>query len=160
MRKAVLAISLLSVFSVPALFAQNQNTAGHRPNTAAMVQRQVKRLTLLLDLTPGQQTALTDLFTKEAADNQGLFSSMNKARRALSTAEKNNDSAGIQAASTEIGALTGQMTLDRSNLNAALKGILTSEQWMKYNALGGARGYGFSGRGPGGFAGRPGGPGA
>jgi Spy/CpxP family protein refolding chaperone len=156
MRKAILAISSVLILATPSLLAQRGG--GYRPNAAAMVQRQVKHLTTLLDLTPGQQDSLTDLFTKNATSNQALASSMRSARQALSTAEKNNDSPGIQAASAQIGTLTGQMTLNRANLNAGIAQVLTTDQLTKYKALGGGKGPGFGGRGLGGSRGAPVGP--
>jgi hypothetical protein len=113
------------------------------------VQRRVKYLTTLLDLNPGQQTSLTDLLTKGATANQSFASSMRAARQALNTAEKNNDSAGIQTASAQIGTLTGQEALNRANFNAAIAQIFTADQLTKYKALGGGGGpgRGFGGRG-------------
>jgi Spy/CpxP family protein refolding chaperone len=148
-RKAVLVMSLLSLSAVPVLAAQNQQyqNGAHKPDAAAMVQRQVKRLTdLLPDLTPAQVTACTTLFTSNAAGSQGWMSSMRAARQALNTAEKNNDTAGIQAASTQIGNLTAQMTANRSTFNASLAQILTADQLKKYKEFGGG-GFGGGGRG-------------
>ena len=152
MRKAIPAIVLFSVFVCPALFAQGGGgRQGRQPNTAAMVQRQVKRLTTLLDLTPGQQSSLTELLTKNATVNQPLFASMRTANQALRTAEANNDSAGIQSASTQIGTVTGELTASRSTLRAGIAQILTPDQLMKYKALDReGRGWGHGqGRGPG-----------
>jgi Spy/CpxP family protein refolding chaperone len=148
MRKKILAIGLFSLWAVPAVMAQNQsNQTGHqRPNIATMVQQRVSRLTTLLDLTPAQQTSLTTLLTTHATNNQSLFSSMRTARQALSTAEKNNDSAGIQSASTQIGNLTAQMTANRATLNAGMAQILTADQMTKYNLLGHGRSH-FRGSG-------------
>lgn len=166
MRKAIIAIALLSAFAAPALLAQNSNVGrgqygpggGNAPNIAAMVQRQIKRLTLVLQLTPGEIPPLTDLLTNNATSNQALFASMRTAEKALHTAETNNDSAGIQTASTQIGTITGQLTANRSTLNAGIAKILTPQQLAIYKALGPAgRGGGFRG-GRGGFGG-PGGPG-
>ena len=158
MRKAIPAVALISIFAASSLFAQAPNgfRGNHQPNIAARAQRQVQRLTTLLDLTPGQQTVLTDLFTKTDTSDQTLFTSMRSARQALHTAETNNDSAGIQAASTQIGNITGQMTANRSTLNVGITQILRPEQLAKYKALGhGGREWGFGGgrgRGPGGPA--------
>ena len=155
MRKVVPAVALLSIFVAPALFAQNPGgpRGNHQPNIASMVQMRVKRLTTLLDLTPGEQTTLTELFTKDATANQPLMSGMRTAEQALRTAEKNNDSAGIQSASTQIGTITGELTANRASLNIGIEAALTQEQLAKYKALGPA-----AGGGPG-FRGGPGGPG-
>lgn len=157
MRKAIAAIILLSVFGAPNLGAQSPTggRGNHEPNITAMVQRQVKRLTTLLDLTPGQQSPLTDLLIKNASNNQTLFVRMRTANQALRAAETANDSAGIQAESVQIGTISGQLTANRSTLNAGIGQILTPDQLTKYKALGrGGRGWGFDGgRGPG-----PGGP--
>lgn len=161
MRRAILVISLFSISAAPAVFAQAPRGQGSRvPNINARVQRQVQRLTTLLDLTPGEQSSLTDLLTKNATANQPLMSSMRTAQQALHAAEKNNDSAGVQSASTQIGTITGQMTANRSALNMGIASILTPDQLSKYKALGPERGgWGFGpghGPGPGGAAG-PGG---
>lgn len=155
MRKEILVIALFSISAVPSVFAQNPSVWGgnRQPNIAAMVQRQVKRMTTLLDLNPGEQSSLTDLLTKNASVNQPLMSSMRTAQQALRIAKKNNDSAGIQSASAQIGTITGQMTANRSALNVGIAAILTPDQLAKYKELGPA---GFGGR-PG-FRG-PGGPG-
>src|ERR1700676_5447840 len=100
MRKAVLAIALISIFSAPALWAQNQTpnngrryggAGGHGPNIAAVVQHQVARLTVVLTLTPGQISQVTDLLTKNATSNQALFASMRSAQESLHAAEASND---------------------------------------------------------------------
>ena len=154
MTKAILAIGLLTVFAVPAMSAQTPTGGRNKPNMAAMVQRQVSHLTILLDLTTAQQSALTTLLTQNATSNQSLFAGMEAARKALHTAETNNDSNGIQTASAQIGTITGQMTANRSILNAGIAQILTPDQMTKYKALGHGGG-GWGGRGHG----RPGGPG-
>ena len=160
MRKATLAIVLFSISMCATSNLSAQGSAAgpgdHKPNIAAMVQRQVKRLTTLLDLTGSQQASLTTLLTDNATSNQSLFATMRSARQALHTAEMNNDGPGIQAASAQIGTITGQMTAARSTLNAGIAQILTPQQLTKYKALGlGGHGWGFGGRGFG-----PGGPGA
>lgn len=73
------------------------------------------------------------------------MSNMRSAEQALHAAEKNNDAAGIQSASTQIGNITGQLTSNRSMLNAGIAQILTPEQLTKYKALGAGAG-GFRGR--------------
>jgi hypothetical protein len=162
MRKAIPVSALLFIFVAPALFAQNPGAGrGNRPrDIATMVQMRVKRLTTLLDLTPGEQAALTELFTKNATANQPLMSNMRTAEQALRTAEKNNDSAGIQSASTQIGTITGQMTANRASLNIGIASSLTPDHLAKYKALGPAASGGGPGfRGPGGGPGWRGGPG-
>lgn len=151
MRKTILAIGLISLWAVPVV-AQSTQTGHQRPSVATMVQRRVSRLTTLLDLTPAQQTSLTTLFTTNATSSQGFFSSMRSARQALSTAEKNNDSAGIQSASTQIGNLTAQITASRATLNAGVAQILTADQMTKYNLLG-HHGHGHFERGGSGSSG-------
>jgi hypothetical protein len=156
MRKAILAIALLSVFSAPVLLAQTTNNARQRPSIATMVQHEVTRLTTLLTFTPGEVTSLTELLTNNATSDQALMASRRTAEKALRTAETANDSAGIQAASAQLGTISGQMTANRATLNAGIAQILTSQQLAIYKALGhggfrGGRG-GFGG-GPGGFGG-------
>jgi Spy/CpxP family protein refolding chaperone len=157
MRKAIPATALLFIFAAAPLFAQNPGAGrgDHQRNIATMVQMRVKRLTTLLDLTPGEQAALTELFTKDATANQPLMSSMRTAEQALRTAEKNNDSAGIQSASTQIGTITGELTALRASLNIGIEASLTPDQLVKYKALGPAAGGGPGFRGPGGWRGGP-----
>lgn len=163
MGKATLAMAVLSLFVAAPLFAQAPGPGGpggRGRNGGNGVQREVKRLTTLLDLTPGQQTSLTTLLTNNAAANQPLMKSMWAANKALHAAEQNNDSAGIQSASAQIGTITGQLTANRSTLNAGLAGIFTTDQMNKYKLLGhgpGGFGGGFHRGGPGGPS--PGGPG-
>jgi hypothetical protein len=146
MRKAI-PVVLLSMCAALNLFAQNPSRGDHQSNITAMVQRQVKRLTTLLDLTPGKQSSLTDLLSKNAASNQPLFLSMRTANQALHAAQTNNDIAGIQSASTQIGTITGRMTANRAILNAGIAQILTPDQLTKYKALGHAGpGWGFGHR--------------
>ncbi len=162
MRKAIPATALLFIFAAAPLFAQNPGgfRGNHQRDLATMVQMRVKRLTTLLDLTPGEQAALTDLFTKNATANQPLMSSMRTAEQALRTAEKNNDTAGIQSASTQIGTITGQMTANRASLNIGIAQSLSPDHLAKYKALGPAAGGGPGFRGgPGGGPGWRGGPG-
>jgi len=162
MRKAIPVTALLVIFAAGPLFAQNPGGfRGNRPrDLATMVQMRVKRLTTLLDLTPGEQAALTDLFTKDATANQPLMSSMRTAEQALRAAEKNNDAAGIQSASTQIGTITGQLTANRASLNIGIAQSLTPDHLAKYKALGPAAGGGPGFRGgPGGGPGWRGGPG-
>lgn len=161
MRKAIPATTLLFIFAAAPLFAQNPGgfRGNHAPDVAKMVQMRVKRLTTLLDLTPGEQTTLTELFTKDATANQSLMSGMRTAEQNLRTAEKNNDSAGIQSASAQIGTITGELTANRASLNIGIEAALTPDHLAKYKALGpaagGGPGPGF--RGPGGWRGGLGG---
>jgi Spy/CpxP family protein refolding chaperone len=137
MRKANLALATLLVFVAMPLFAQNPGwgAGGRGGNGAARVQREVTRLTTLLDLTPGQQTQLTALLTSNSSKDQPLMQSRFKAERALRTAEDNNDSAGIQAAHQQLTAVDTQMAANRAAFNTSLAGILTADQMTKYNTL-------------------------
>ena len=151
MRKAVLSIALMSLMSAPMVFAQGPGGGrnGRVPNIATRVQREVNRLTNLLDLNPGEQTQLTDLLTKVETSNQTLMGSMRTAQKDLRTAETNNDSAGIQSASTQIGTITGEITANRANLNAGIAQILRPDQLTKYKQLGPRGGFGGGGFGGG-----------
>lgn len=146
MNKALLIVSLFSITAIPGLRAQNAPSRGGRrsPDISTIVQRQVARLNTLLDLNPTQQQEVTDLLTTNETANQKLRSSMRTAEQALRSAEQNKDTAGVQAAATEIGTLTGQMTANRSTLRMGLATILTADQMAKYKALGpGAGSWGF-----------------
>lgn len=146
MNKALLVVSLLSITAIPGLRAQNAPGGIGRwsPDISTMVQRQVARLNTLLDLNPTQQQQVTDLLTINETANQKLRSTMRTAEQALRSAEQNKDTAGVQAAATEIGTVTGEMTANRSTLRMGLATILTADQMAKYKALGpGAGGRGF-----------------
>ena len=159
MKKAIMALMVLGGFATAVLFAQNSGAAanpgnGTPPNPSNIAQRQIQRLTTLLDLTPDQVTQATTIFTNAASNSAGIFSNLRSERQALHTAVQNNDSNGISQDSTAIGTLTGQLTGIAASAQAAFYQILTPTQQTKLNSL-----RGGSGRMMGGPPMEPGGPG-
>lgn len=121
------------------------------PDPAAMVQRQVGRLTETLGLNSDQQAKATTLFSNVRAANESVMTGLRDAHQALATAIKNNDANGIATQSTQIGTLTAQMTANTAKADAAFYAILMPDQQAKYTPNAGMGGSGaFAGRGPGG----------
>jgi Spy/CpxP family protein refolding chaperone len=116
------------------------------PDPATMAQHRVARLTTLLNLTAAQQQQATTIFTTSGTADQAARTSMQTARTALNTAIKNNDAGGIEQASTTLGNLTAQTTMNDSKAQAAFLQLLTPDQQTKYNAIG-TGGYGASATG-------------
>jgi Spy/CpxP family protein refolding chaperone len=132
--------------AVPFAFAQHSHTP---PTPAQMVANKVARLTTLLTLTAAQQAQATTIFTTEQTALSTVGASMKTARTTLQTDVQSNNAAGISAQASQIGALTTQEVEATATANAAFYAILTSEQQMKYNTLGGAGGgIGRGGFGP------------
>lgn len=124
------------------------------PDPAAMVQRQVDRLTHSLSLTTAQQGQATTIFTAAQTANQTVMTDLRQAHTSLAAAIKSNDTNSIATLSTQIGTLTGQMTANTAKADAAFYAILTPDQQAKYTPGVGGFGGGFGGRGPGGPRGR------
>jgi Spy/CpxP family protein refolding chaperone len=116
------------------------------PDPAAMVQRQVERLTQTLSLTTAQQGQATTLFTTAQTANQPVMASLREAHNSLAAAIKSNDTASIASLSAQIGTLTGQMTANTSKADAAFYATLTPDQQAKYRpgvgGFVGGRGFG------------------
>jgi Spy/CpxP family protein refolding chaperone len=119
------------------------------PDPAAMVQRQVERLTTTLSLTSAQQAQATTLLTNAHTANQSIMSSLQQARTALNAAIKSNDTTGIATLTAQIGTLEGQSLANTAKAEAALCATLTPDQQAKYTPGGGGA-AGFAGRGFGG----------
>src|SRR6266404_494444 len=119
------------------------------PSSVDRAQHRVQFLTTVLSLTSGQQQQATTIFTNAATSQSALHDSMRAAHEALGSAVKNNDAAGIDAASNTLGQLTAQMTSINAKAQAAFNQILTADQQTKLAQLdkGGPEGFG----GPGGF---------
>ena len=127
------------------------------PDPAAMVQRQVERLTQALTLTSAQQAQSTTIFTNTQTANQAVMTNLRQAHMSLAAATKSNDTNSIATISSQIGTLTGQMTANTAKGEAAFYAILTPDQQAKYTPGAGFGGRGFGG-GPGGGPRGRGGP--
>jgi len=134
------------------LHAQSDPPPRTPPTAAEMVSRHVGRLTTLLSLESSQETSATAIFSAEQNTLSSLRADMKTARTALKTAIEANDSAGINNAATQIGALTTRETVARATADAAFYALLTGDQKTKFAELSDRH---FGGPGPG-FG--PGGP--
>lgn len=159
-------------FAATLLFAQTPSPTPRPtptpPTPATLAQRQIQRLTTLLDLTTAQQTDALPIFTTAATTALSVSSSMQTARKALRTDILNNNTTNIGSGSAPgvdamaIGNLTAQLTAAEAVAQAAFYQILTPAQQTKYNTLGqrgGMGGAGPMGFGPGGAGPGPGGMG-
>jgi len=145
MRKLALTI-LLASFAAAVVFAQHTP-----PSPATIAQDIVNRYTTLLELNSAQQTQALAIFTTEVTAEFSAQKDERTQREALHTAVINNDSLGIQSASTAIGNDAAASTLARATAEAAFYQILTLPgQQSKYTQLVGRGGGGGWGRGPGG----------
>ncbi len=130
--KQKVAITILGVAAMAAvLFAQGMPK--HDPQEH--IQQRVKFLTTVLSLTQQQQQQATTIFTNAAGNHQQSHDSMKAAHQALQTAIKNNDAAGIDQASNQLGTLIAQMMASHAKAQAAFYQILTPEQQTKFNEL-------------------------
>src|ERR1700755_1855122 len=75
------------------------------PDPAAMIQRQVERLTTTLSLTSAQQAQATTLLTHAHTANQSIMTSLQQARTSLNAAIKSNDTTSIATLTAQIGTL-------------------------------------------------------
>ena len=149
----VLMLALSAAMSLPA-----QTSTGTKPTPPTPAQaaaNHVNQLTQLLTLTSSQQTQATTIYTAEETTVAGLRDSMTTARTAETTAVENNDTAGITAAATQIGALTTQRVEAQGQADAAFFLILTATQQTTFKQLLTSGPGGFGG-GRGGFAHGPG----
>lgn len=112
------------------------------PDPATMAQREVQFLTKRLGLTAAQQGEATTIFTNQFTADVATRANMKTARTALRTAIEANNSAGIQAAATEIGTYTATLTASDATAQAALYAILTPAQQTTYNQHPGGMGMG------------------
>lgn len=127
-------------------FALAQRTP---PDPAAMVQRQVERLTQTVSLTSAQQAQATTIFTAAQTANQSIMTNLRQAHTSLAAAIKSNDLNAIATLSAQIGTLTGQTTANTAKGDAAFYAVLTPDQQAKYTPGGGFGGRGFGGPGGG-----------
>lgn len=154
MTKRILIAVALTALMASFLFADTTTATPPSPPTVAeIVANQVAHLTTLLDLTASQQTLATSIFTTQQTALAALQTSMQTAQAALQTAVKANDTNGIAAAASQIGALTIQQVTAQATGDAAFWAILTADQQTKFAEL---NAPGQGGQGPGGAG--PGGP--
>lgn len=144
MKRRLFTAFISLTLAAPFAFAQHSHTP---PTPAQQVANKVARLTTLLMLTAAQQAQATTIFTTEQTALSTVAASMKTARTTLQTDVQANNASGISADASQIGALTTQEVEATATANAAFYAILTSEQQMKYNTLGGPGG----GNGRGGF---------
>jgi Spy/CpxP family protein refolding chaperone len=125
--KALLTVLLAMLITIPML----GQAPPPPPNPAEHAQHHVKMLTTLLSLTAAQQSQATTIFQNAGRAEEPIHQSMKAAHDSLHTAIRNNDSAGIEQAATQIGQYSGQMTAIHAKAEAAFYQILTPEQQTK-----------------------------
>jgi len=131
---------------------------GTPPSPEQMIERRIEHLTVLLTLTPSQQTLAKTIFTDEGNAATALRTQMEQAQANLRTAvDSRLSDAQIDAAAAQVGLVHGQMAAIRGKAQAKFSGILTPEQRDKLTKLhpgpGGPGGFGLGG--PGGFGHAP-----
>ncbi len=98
------------------------------PKSAAKQAKYVASMAALLALTSSQQQQAAAIFSNASAGQKGAHKSLKAARKALSNAVKNNDTAGIAQASATISTLTSQHIASGALANAAFYQLLTPDQ--------------------------------
>ncbi len=114
---------------------------GTPPDPAAMVARQVDRLTTLLTLTDAQKQQATTIFTNAVTAETPIRTNLQTAHTSLVTAVRGGDTASIDNLSAQIGSLTGQEVDVQSKAEAAFYKLLTPDQQTKYLAAHGPDGF-------------------
>jgi hypothetical protein len=105
------------------------------PKTEAKTTKYLNSLNVLLALNTAQRQQAAAIFTAAVTVQAGIRSNMKAARQGLTTAIKNNDSAGISQGATALGNLTAQLTAAGANANAAFYQILTPDQQSKLTQI-------------------------
>jgi hypothetical protein len=146
--------ALIAVTGAVIVLAQSSSTTTTAPTVAQQVAQRVAQLTTLLDLTFGQQTTATTIFTVEQTALDSIQTSQQTAQTALQTAITGNSATGISGAAATIGTLATQQAEATGTGEAAFYMVLTSAQQSKYDVLGNNGGPGA----PGGQNGPPGPP--
>lgn len=145
----------LTVALAAAIFAQGRfgprDANGTAPDPAAMIARQVERLTTLLDLTTAQAAQVTSILTAAQSSASTIQSGLATTRDSLQTAITANSTATIDQLAAAIGLADGQLLAIRARSEAGIYVLLTPDQQTKLKTLGGidALGGGPGGRGPG-----------
>jgi Spy/CpxP family protein refolding chaperone len=102
---------------------------------AERIAKRVEMLTKVLDLTPSQVTAVTSIFTKEAADMEALRPQFDTPRDQLQAAVQANSASGIDAAAAQIGTLHGKQVAIQAKARAEFLKVLTADQIAKLGAI-------------------------
>jgi hypothetical protein len=157
MKRSFLPVVVAGAVVTIVVLAQSTSTA---PTIAQQVAQRVAQLTTLLDLTAGQQTTATTIFTTELTALSAIQASQQTAQTALTTAIKADNSTGITAAAETLGGLATQQAEAQGTGEAAFYVILTSAQQAKYDILGDNGGPGGPPGPQGPQGGHPGPPGA
>jgi Spy/CpxP family protein refolding chaperone len=163
LKKFILTLATVALATASAQPGPGRGHGGGTPPTPEqMIERRIEHLTLLLTLTPSQQTQARTIFTDEGTAATALRTQVEQAQTNLRTAvESRLSDAQIDAAAAQVGLLHGQMAAIRGKAQAKFLGILTAEQRDKLSKLGPGMGMGGPGMGgpgrPGGFGRGPGG---
>ncbi len=148
MRNRLITLVTVGTLCATAILAQGRRPMGDRmgtpPDPDKMAERRVEMLNNMLSLTDAQVTQATTIFKNAAETAAGVQTKLQAGHDALRTAVKENNGAGIDEASANIGTLTGQLTAIHAKAEAAFYGILTADQRTKYDAMG-PRGWGMGG---------------
>jgi Spy/CpxP family protein refolding chaperone len=99
MKKTIL-ITLLAMTALGTMLV-GQNQTAPPVKHEMMTEHHLQFLTTVLSLTPAQQAQANTIFTNAANSNSQIRENMRTAHQALHTAIKNNDTAGIDQASTQ-----------------------------------------------------------
>lgn len=102
---------------------------------AERIAKRVEMLTKVLDLTPSQVTAITSIFTAEAAELQALRAQFEPLRDLLQAAVKSYDVVAINAVAAQIGTLHGNQVAIQAKARAAFLQVLTADQRAKLQAI-------------------------
>jgi hypothetical protein len=105
------------------------------PRTEAKLTKYLNSLTTLLGLSSTQQQQASSIFAAAVTAQAGIRSNMKLTRRGLSTAIRNNDSAGISQLSATLGSLTGQHTAAGATANAAFFQLLSADQQSRLTPI-------------------------
>jgi hypothetical protein len=147
MKKRILRTLAIGAFSAAAILAQphgfgignghddDNSSTTQTTDPATLAARQVKFLTHLLDLTTGQQTQATTIFTAAITAKQALQTQITTANTALVTAIKANNTANITTQATALGTLRGQVIAIDANAEAAFYLLLTADQKTKLDSF-------------------------
>ena len=123
---------------------------GAPPDPATMVANQVARLTTQLNLTAGQASQATTIFTNAQSAAAPLRTSLNANHEAMRAAVKSNAISTIDQLAASNGLLSAQLEAIQNKANAAFYAILTADQQAKFDQIGPGGFGGPGGRGRGG----------
>ena len=127
MRTTLLKVTAFLALTSAFVMAQH----GNPPDQATMVQHHINFLTKQLSLTPQQQQQATTLLTEVSNNAKTIHEQMKAAHDTLNAAIQKNDSAGIEAAASNIGNLTAQMTAAHAKAMATFRQTLTQNNKLR-----------------------------